>query len=42
MLGIMAAGIKNGVHNVAALVTLISQQEVDYDFQFCRLEYHAL
>ncbi|XP_033610170.1 mini-chromosome maintenance complex-binding protein isoform X3 [Cryptotermes secundus] len=31
----------NGVHNVAALGTLISQQKVDYDFQFYKLEFKA-
>jgi hypothetical protein len=31
----------NGVHNVAALGTLISQQKVDYDFQFYKLEFHT-
>lgn len=31
----------NGVHNVAALGTLISQQKVDYDFQFYKLEFQT-
>jgi len=30
-----------GVHNVAALGTLISQQKVDYDFQFYKLEFQT-
>jgi hypothetical protein len=31
----------NGVHNVAALGTLISQQKVDYDFQYYKLEFQT-
>lgn len=31
----------NGVHNVAALGTLISQQKVDYDFQFYKLGFQT-
>jgi hypothetical protein len=31
----------NGVHNVAALGTLISRQKVDYDFQFYKLEFQT-
>jgi hypothetical protein len=30
-----------GVHNVAALGTLISQQKLDYDFQFYKLEFQT-
>ncbi|XP_069689031.1 mini-chromosome maintenance complex-binding protein isoform X2 [Periplaneta americana] len=31
----------NGVHNIAALGALISQQKVDYDFKYYTLEFHT-
>jgi hypothetical protein len=31
----------NGVHNMAAICTLISQQKVDYDFHFYKLEFQT-